>query len=454
MEIMNQLTPQQLEGIDFIKQHNYRCLVADKAGSGKTRMVLQALLDQPSTLPVLIICIKVGLPVWKNELLKWFDKESLIYHGTPNERQEQQQLVKENSFIITTYPMLEELVKEFGIFFSTLIIDEYHMFGLINRKTKFFKFVDQLRPKYLLPVTGTPMRRNPSDMFTVLHLLDRNNKQDCLHSFWSFVDKWCIAIKDFFGYTIEKMPKNTDEFQELLSRYMLRRDFSEIPSIRQPLAIQMNKIQQKYYKQLQKDLQITYENEKILLTPNQMVKILRVRQLLVCPKILGIDDIGAGLEAVVQQTEQELSEDNSVIIFTPFTDAIPFIKEELARLETTIFVIQGGFSVEQYDEVQTKFQELPTKNKVMICSIKSGASITLTEANICLFLGYERSATDNDQAEKRSARKGQTKLVRCMYILYENSPDDDIIRGLNDKQLSIDVCINPQRYLEKIIDKS
>ncbi|MDD4955778.1 MAG: hypothetical protein PHP17_07075, partial [Candidatus Omnitrophica bacterium] len=80
-------------------------------------------------------------------------------------------------------------------------------------------YVDQLRPKYLLPVTGTPMRRNPSDLFTVLHLLDRNNRTDCLHSFWSFVDKWCIAIKDVFGYTIEKMPKNTEEFKELLSRY-------------------------------------------------------------------------------------------------------------------------------------------------------------------------------------------------------------------------------------------
>jgi SNF2 family DNA or RNA helicase len=187
-----------------------------------------------------------------------------------------------------------------------------------------------------------------------------------------------------------------------------------------------------------------------------MVTILRVRQLLVCPKILGIDDIGAGLEAVIEQTEQELLEDNSVIIFTPFTDAIPFIKEELEKLNEPpeIFIIHGGFTVEQYDQIQNAFQDLPTKNKVMICSIKSGASITLTEANICIFLGYERSATDNDQAEKRSARKGQTQLVRCMYVLYENSPDEDIIRGLNDKQLSIDVCINPLKYYKKIVDNN
>jgi len=421
----NQLTPQQLEGIDFIKQHNYRCLVADVAGAGKTYMILSALSQ--NNYPCLVICIKVGLPVWKNELLKWFNEPSIIYAGTPKQRQELQQNVKSSKFVIATYAMFDELIDTFGInYFKTLILDEYHMYGLLNRKTHFFESVNKLSRiiPYWLPTTGSPRKKNPSDFYPALHLLDPTNKEDGLNAFWNFVDTHCIKIKGFFGFEIERMPRNVEGFQNFLAKYMISRPCDDLPlKLRQAIPVEMSKVQRKLYEQLQKEMMLETEgeNKRFILTPNQMTKILRCRQLLVTPRIFGEDDNGGGLEAVVELTQQELSEDNPVIIFTPFTEAIQYIEQALkqANPETVIIPIHGGFSVKQYEKAQNDFQTLSTKNKVVIASIRSGASITLTEAAVTISLGYDWDAETNNQCESRCLVKNS--LVFCTQCVYNNS---------------------------------
>ena len=456
--MIDSLTSQQIEGVQFIKDHNYRCLVADTAGSGKTYQILSALFDTPSTLPVLVICIKVGLPVWKNELLKWFNQESIIYHGTIKQRKQLQERVRTSKFVIATYAMFDELIDTFGLQHSkTVVLDEYHMYGLLNRKTKFFKSVDKLSRiiPYWLPTTGSPRKKNPADFYPALHLIDPNNKEDGLNAYWNFVDRHCIKIKGFFGYEIERMPQSVEGFQNFLDKYMISRDCDDLPEkIRQPIPVEMSKVQRKLYEQLQEEMMLETEQGNFILTPNQMIKILRCRQLLVTPRIFGEDDNGGGLEAVVELVSQELSEDNPVIIFTPFAQAIPHIEKALGNAdpETTIISIHGGFSVKQYEKAQNDFQSLKTKNKVVIASIRSGASITLTEAAVTISLGYDWDAEANNQCESRSHRKGQTKAVRCQYILYENTPDEDIIQVLNEKQMVADVCTTPERYWKKMLD--
>jgi len=455
------LTQQQQEGVDFLLQHNNRAIIADTAGSGKTRQILTAIMQQQQqsvkSFPVLIICIKPGLSVWEYELKKWFGKESIIYTGTPKERCELRNLITDatfwgSDFVITTYPMLKELTNILGFnFFNTLVVDEYHMFGFINRKSLIYKQTKYLASviPHIILCTGTPIRKDPSQWFTALQTIAPKT----FTSFWKFAYEYCIVNKEQFGYVIEKFPLNREKLAEMLSHFVIRRTLDDLPpKIRQPIPVEMTLTQKKAYKQLCEDMILQREELNPILTPNQMTKILRCRQLLVCPKILGINDIGGALITLIELVEDELSNDNPVIIFTPFTDAIPFIKEELTKIKgIEIYTIHGGMTVDQYRDVQNDFQNNPSKNKVIICSIKSGASMTLTEATVAIFLGYEYSASDNEQAEARCHRKGQINSVRCLYLLCENTPDQDIIDILNDKQLSIDVSTTPYSYYQKML---
>ena len=442
-----QLRPHQLSGIDFILQHNNRAILADSAGLGKSVIVLKALFEKKQ-FPVLIVCTKLGLSVWSNELLKWYKESSIVITGPPKAREEllQKFITSDCNFLITNYAhMAEVLYKLTPKFFQTLVLDEYHLPGLLNKKTKIYKLtksIAKLIPDIIM-LTGTPMRQTPADWFAPLSIIN----PDDFTSYWRFVGEYCMQIEGFYGRTIERMPQNKQQFQQMLDKYRRRvTDKSHLPlKTRQPIPIEMTKKQKKLYDQLREQMYLD-EDGQFVITPNKLTMTLRCRQLMVSPKLLGFNDNGGALNVVKELVDEELSEGNSLVIFTPFRKALDLIEEELSKIkDLVIFQIHGGMTHEQHTEVQTKFQGLMTKRKVVICTIKSAVSMTLTEACVEVFLGYEYGCTENTQAEDRCHRETQTKNVRIYYILYKDNPIDERgIEILNDKHsaLAIDVSIN------------
>jgi len=455
LKILNQLRPHQQSGVIFLLAHNKRAILADKAGLGKTLTILTAVFTKPQQFPVLVVCNKPGLSVWENELLKWFDEPSIVYTGPPKKRAKilQQFITSNVNFLITNYAFFEEILfKLTPIFFKTLIIDEYHLAGLLNRKTKMYKFAKSLSNLILciIPATGTSMRKDPSDWFAPLSIIVPKN----FTSYWDFVDDWCIKIEDQYGYTIERVPQNEKKFLQMLDKYRRRCvDKSYLPSkTRQPIPVEMTSKQQKLYNQLREQMYLE-EDGTFVITSNQLTNILRCRQLLVCPKILGFNELGKAMEVTIDLVVEELSEGNPVAIFTPFRPAVDIIEKELAQAikNLEIYIIKGGMTLEQYTKVQNEFQSNPSKNKILIGTIKSGTSATFTEANVAIFLGYEFGVHDNTQAEDRLFREGQTRKVRCYYILYKNTVDDRGIELLNDKTKALAIDISREDYYRGMI---
>jgi SNF2 family DNA or RNA helicase len=335
-----------------------------------------------------------------------------------------------------------------------MIMDEYHLYGLLNRKSKIYKFtksIANLIPNLIL-ATGTPQRRNPADWFAPLSLVEPKT----FTSYWNYVNEYCIAIKDKFGISIEPVPQNETIFRRMLDEYRRQHeDKSYLPPMtRQPIPVDMTPKQQKLYGQLVKEMFVE-EDGQFIITQNKLAMTMRCRQLMVCPRILGFDDDGSTIEIMKDLTEQELSEDNPVIIFTPFRKAIPLILESLNKLKPKpdIYIVHGGMEHEEHKEIQEKFQDPRTKNKVLICVIKSGTTMTLTEANAAIFIGYEYSVGDNTQAEDRLYRETQTKHVRCYYILYRGNPvDARAIEILNNKTKSIGIGTSANDYYKEIVN--
>lgn len=454
------LRPHQTTAIDFLLQTNRRAILADAAGLGKTLSILTALFTKPKQFPVLVVCNKPGLSVWENELHKWFDEEAVIYTGAPKKRAAKLQIFLTSSginFLITNYAFFEEvLFKLTPIFFKTLIMDEYHLPGLLNRKTKIYKFtksVAKLIP-YIILATGTPMRQNPSDWFAPLSIID----PETFSSYWNFVNNYCIVIQEEYGCTIERMPLNQEKFSEMLDKYRRRCvDKSYLPpKTRQPIPIEMTPKQARLYNTLV-DQMILDEDGSFIITPNKLTNVLRCRQLLVCPTILGFNELGRAMEVMVDLVIEELSEGNPVAIFTPFRFAVNIIKKQLEEVikDSDIYTIMGGMTLEQYNKVQIDFQFNPNKNKVLISTIKSGTTATYTEASVAIFIGYEYNVNDNTQAEDRLFREGQTKKVRCYYLLYKDSAvDSRALEILNDKSKALAIDINREEYYRKIIDNN
>jgi len=449
--------PHQITGTQFLLQRNNRAILADSAGLGKSKIILDALFVRKQ-FPVLIVCTKLGLSVWSNEIKKWYKESSTVITGPPKTREKllQDFIISSHQFLITNYAHFGEVLQKLSpTFFQTLVLDEYHLPGLLNRKTKIYtltKSIAKLIP-HILMLTGTPQRQTPADWHAPLSII----APDDFTSYWRFVGKYCVQIEGFYGRTIERMPQNKALFRAMLDKYRRRvTDKSHLPpKTRQPIPIEMTKKQTKLYEQLREKMYLN-EDGQFLITPNKLTNVLRCRQLMVSPRILGFDDNGGALNMLKELVDEELSEGNSLVIFTPFRKALNLIEDELRKIkDLVIFQIHGGMTHEEHTIVQTKFQGLMTKRKVVICTIKSAVSMTLTAANVEVFLGYEYNVNDNTQAENRCHRETQTEPVRIYYLLYkDNAVDERGLEILNDKNAALSIDVSREDYYRGIVNVS
>lgn len=394
--------------------------------------------------------------VWQEELHKWFGLTSIIYTGTPAKRKKVlEEYLQHEGFLITTYAMAKEL----GYRWDGVFVDEYHTSGLMNHKSKFYKTMEQLSPNcwrlYLL--TGTPIRQGVIDLYAPLHLLHPEH----FRNYWQFVSRHCVTTQTPFGKCIERTPARVHEFRSMLKSYMIRRLKTEVlqdlpGKQRNVVPLVMTPKQLRAYRALEKEMLYIDEScvDADVIAPNQMVTDLRLRQLLVSPRLLGIDDDGSALAYLTEVVPELLEACKPVVIFTPFRQAVDIIKDVICGwgTNTTVFTLQGGMHPNDFAASWQGFRAYEN-NKILICVIKSGASFHATCAADCFFLGYEWDFNFNVQAEDRLCRIGQNNFVQCNYLLHtEDTVDTHVKNRLNEKNLAANWCIGTDKQIRDLIN--
>lgn len=454
----NQLRPYQKEAVNIMSKRN-KFLEFDDMGLGKT---LTTLVVSMQKLPednwkVLVACPTNALYVWKEEIYKWFQLDSLVYAGTPKQRKKLWDTFKtdDTHFLVTTYAMLKELPRT-G--WTGLICDEIHQAGLLNHKTKTYQLVNEYNKNipFLYLLTGTPIRKGVIDMYAPLHLVDPQR----FSNYWSFVNRYCIVTVTPFGKQIERNPSNIPAFRQMMKEYMVRRLKSEVlkdlpGKQRNPIPVQMTPKQMKAHKAIMEEL-LYADNDAVVIAPNQMTADLRARQLLVTPRLLGIDDDGAAFNYLSGVGPDLLTAGRPFVVFTPFKQALPLIEDLIKSfgLNTKIFTLSGGMTPAAFANQWQGFEKLKSSNKVLLCVIKSGASFHATTAADCFFLGYEWDFNLNVQSEDRLCRLGQQNFVNCNYLVHMGDTVDDLVKAkLNDKQLAANWIIGTDKQYKELLQK-
>lgn len=337
--------------------------------------------------------------------------------------------------------MLPEIIgRTTAAHWKGLIADEIHSAGLLNHKTETWKslkkFAEIVDFVYLL--TGTPVRKGVIDLYAPLHLISPKE----FSNYWGYVNRYCVTIPTPFGKEIQRNPRDIPSFRSMLKKYMVRRLKDEVLTQlpgkrRQIIYVEKDAAQEQIYKDLAEEMMSLYGDE-VILTPNTMTMMLRLRQLLVCPKLLSSSlSYGNALETIVSMGQSLIDGEQPFVIFTPFRQALPYIaevlKKEIKGL-TAIHTVQGGMSSEEFAEQWQSFQKSRSKKKILLCVIKSGASFHATEASHAFFLGYEWDFNQNAQAEDRLCRIGQKNFVNIYYLMHKDTVDEDVAQKLNDKQ--------------------
>ncbi len=402
-------------------------------GSGKTLMGMgiHRALDVQG--PTLIVGSRPALSSWARQLPIWLDidpDQILHIRGSDGKtiKERKWKSYKDYLFVLCTYEMMVRSIKECLLPHSwpMIIADEFHK--VRNRARSAWLNYKTLECDAEVLMTGTEMRRGAADAFTTFARLDKK----LWKSYWRYVGIFCETYHNGFGQEIIG-PKNTKRFAaevERMGTWYTKADLADqMPTMNKMfLDVEMHPKIENIYLRIENDLYAELPSNGIIATPNEMTALLRLRQLLVCPKILDPDlPYGEGIEAMLEIYDEQ----PHLAIYTPFRSAIPWIVTALLEHkipEESINVLEEGISAERLNEKVSRF----LKHKgVLIGTIQTAEAYSLSTCDTSVFLGYDWSWDVNEQAEDRIRRlDSSSDYVNVYYVRHMGTVDEAVMENV------------------------
>lgn len=440
--------------------------VLSKPGSGKTRPIIDALVELGRIYPpgageykfpygsILIICTGSAVPTWTRQIPLWTNDpgiEDWIYTVSGKKHLRISHWTGAIDGGVGIYVINSSIFwRDYGMImrvkWAAVVADEYHKFMLRRKPGKTFKLFRSLtrHVEVVIPATGSSLRKNPSSMWTLFNIID----PQLFRGYWKFVQKWCIVDDYGFGQQIIGL-KNVEGFKALVDEYHAYVPAEVVAEQlpdgrRQPMYVEMTPSQAKVYNDLNEEM-IAILEDTIVVAANPLVKILKLRQLLCCPRIIDPSlDMGGGFEAIVDQ----LDVTPHCVIFVPFRAATDLIHDELKRRGyDDVWIIRGGITGEEQTERIGWFKE---SSGIIVCTIAYAESFDLETCATSYFLGYDYSLDVNQQAEGRTQRAiSAHEFVTWNYLRYNGTIDEHFLETLSaDLRNTKRVQARPKEFIE------
>jgi SNF2 family DNA or RNA helicase len=431
----------QIESFNYALTHN-KFLLGDEQGLGKTKQALDIAVARKHKMRHCLIVCGVNNLKWNwykeveihtNEkahiLGSRVNRKGKTVIGSSAERLADLKQIHDEYFLITNIETLRDKsiqsqIKKMcsdGIIGMT-IIDEIHKCK--NSQSKQGKAIHCCCSYYRLALTGTPLMNNPVDLYNVLKWLEVEN-----HSITYFKNLYC-EMGGFGGYEIIGY-KNLDHLENSLNKNMLRRRKEEVldlpPKIYTDELLDLDSSQDKLYRDVTN--QIIEDIDRIMLLPNPLTELIRLRQVTSNPNILTSKNItNVKYDRIVDILE---STTDKVIIFSNWTKVINPLYIKLSSLGYNPALVTG----ESKDPIleMNKFQSDNTCKVILGTTPALGTGYTLTAANTVIFIDEPWSKAIKDQAEDRCHRIGTKGTVNIITLICKDTIDERIHQIIKDK---------------------
>lgn len=427
--------PHQKVVVDLVRKHK-RLINGDRMGLGKSLAALIPTLTDKNNDNILIGCGKSALSVWPKEIQKWYPEHAhrlIPVVGQKYSRVNIWNRAAEGKIYLASLSTVREDIDIMPSPWDGIILDEAHKFR--NRKSQMFQAVNRLKcNNTYLDLSGSLVSRGDHELFTFLqHLWPRQYT-----SYWKFIGQYFMVDTEFWGNRkiLGVHPHKEAAFAKMLMERIVRRTHieGEEPIKRLTLDVQINDRQLQVYLQLAKDLVAEVSEGVYHLAPTVMTKVLRLRQLLACPKILGVNDYGAGIDAILDHFDDH--ELTHTVIFCPFTSAFPFLKERIKQyIGIDVDILQGGL---QMGEVNERIRNWQLRERgIMLVSIKFAESYDLSFTKVGYCLGHEYDPNVNNQAIYRLQRSAADPTPATIYFVSHGPEyaDADVTKIVDEKEM-------------------
>jgi len=445
------LRPYQKAGYNwfhFLKSYRFGGCLADDMGLGKTIQTLALLQKHKEDTEAagtkgligagkstsLIIMPTSLIYNWLNEAKKFTPQLRLMVH-TGTLRYKSPEVFTNYDVVITTYGISRidiDLLSAY--FFDYVILDESQ--NIKNPSSKSFQAVRELKSRFKLILSGTPVENSVNDLWTQM----------------TFINPGLLGIQNYFqNEFVTPIEKKHDEekarkLQAMIKPFVLRRTKEQVapelpPKTENLFYCQMSEEQSSVYEKVKSE----YRNELLKSLEDGsfaqkqihvLQGLIKLRQIANHPIMVDQDYEGDSgkFENVVHTLSNVLEGGHKVLIFSQFVKQLNIYREYFDN-ENIPYVYLDG-STQNRGDVVKQFQE-DEKTRVFLISIKAGGvGLNLTEADYVFILDPWWNPAVEQQAIDRTHRIGQTKNVFIYKFITKDSVEEKIL-ALQQRKLSV-----------------
>jgi len=294
--------------------------------------------------------------------------------------------------------------------------------------------------KYRRIMTGSPVTKNPLDLYTQCEFLDPYLLD--FTSYYAFRNRYAeMKTMHLRGRSIQVVDefKNLAELSETLKGFsyrVLKQDCLDLPPknwIKR--YINLSKEQQKVYDQMKKTALATL-NGKVTSTMTVITQLMRLQQI-TCGHFVADDGTTQEIKNNrITELMDVLDEiEGKAIIWGHWQKDIQNIVSEIEKVHGPGSVVDYYGLTPQEDRQDNirKFQSDPKCRFMVGTPSTGGYGITLTAANTVIYYSNGYDLEKRLQSEDRAHRIGQKKNVTYIDIIAEKTVDEKIVKSLRDK---------------------
>jgi len=428
-------------------------------GTGKTKVLIDntaMLYDKGKIDGALIIAPKGVVKTWYEQeipthLPDHIENVSVLWQ--PNITKKQQEKLESLFEIETALHILVMNVEAFstekGIKFASKFLNSHKVLMAIDESTtiktptaKRTKNIIKLGnySKYRRIMTGSPVTKNPLDLYTQCEFLDPFLLNHS--SYYSFRNRYAqMKTMHVRGRSIQVVHafQNLAELSEKLQGFsyrVLKEDCLDLPPKNWTKRhITLSSEQKKVYDQMKKEALATL-NGKVTSTMTVITQLMRLQQI-TCGHFVADDGSTQEIKNNrITELMEVLSEiEGKAIIWGHWQKDIQNIVNEIGKIYGSRSVVSYyGLTLqdERQDNIR-RFQSDPECRFMVGTPSTGGYGITLTAANTVIYYSNGYDLEKRLQSEDRAHRIGQKKNVTYIDIIAEDTVDDKIVKSLRKK---------------------
>ena len=428
-------------------------------GTGKTKVLIDnmaMLYDKGKIDGALIIAPNGVIGTWYTQelpthLVDHIENVTVLWQANINKTQQKKlaTLFEVETALHILIMNVEALSTDKGLKFAQKFMLSHKTMMVIDESTT-IKNPKALRTKNILQLadhsqyrrilTGSPVTKNPLDLFTQCYFLDPYHLDH--QSYYSFRTRYAIMkTAHIAGRSIQLVAgfKHLDELSEKLKPFsyrVLKEDCLDLPDkIYMKRIIELTPEQKQVYEQMRKEALATL-NGKTVTTMIALTQLMRLHQI-TCGHFAADDGT---IQTIKNNRLKELMDvleeiEGKAIIWAHYQYDIKTIIKEISKVHGPSSVVDY-YGLTPQDERQPnikKFQGDPGCRFLVGTPSTGGYGITLTAANTVIYYSNGYDLEKRLQSEDRAHRIGQHKPVTYVDILAEETVDEKIVKSLRKK---------------------